>query len=139
MNIIFIIGMPGVGKTTIGSRWAQQHGMEFTDMDALIQEKYSLSVPDIFEKYGEEVFRSFEHETLKELITSVNNATIVSCGGGTPCFMNNIELMKNSGTVLWLHIPINILTQQILNDTHTNRPLLLRYNKKAWLYICLSC
>ncbi len=86
------------------SSWA----CPFYDLDTVIVEKEGLSVADIFAEKGEEYFRYQEKDTLEE-ITTDQESFILSCGGGTPCFFNNIEYMKKSGKVIWLNTSVECL------------------------------
>ena len=112
----------GSGKTHWGRRLAAKLGMPFYDLDSLIIEKENKSVADIFATKGEEFFRFLEKETL-EAITDQQEGFILSCGGGTPCFFNNIEFMKKYGTVVWLNTSVDVLLHRLLKE-RVQRPLL---------------
>jgi len=84
--------------------------------------KEHRSVTDIFEEKGEEYFRFLEKDTLEE-ITAGQESFILSCGGGTPCFFNNIEFMKKSGKVIWLNTSVDALKQRLLKE-RMSRPLI---------------
>src|SRR6201996_6016365 len=125
---IFLIGFMGSGKTHWGQRLAAKLGMPFFDLDSLIIEKENKSVADIFAEKGEEFFRFMEKETL-EAITEQQESFILSCGGGTPCFFNNIEFMKKSGKVIWLNTSIDMLTER-LGRERMSRPLISDVNEE---------
>lgn len=97
---IFLIGMPGSGKTTLGRALARQAGLQFTDLDLYIQGRFSCSVSDIFARHGEGRFRQIEHSLLHEV--GEMQDVVVACGGGTPCFYDNMDYMLDRGTVLYL-------------------------------------
>jgi shikimate kinase len=138
MNIFFLVGMPGVGKTTCGKRWAKQFQIDFIDLDTYIATKEGQTIAQIFESKGEAQFRILEHFYLKEIISKPLTSLIVACGGGTPCYRNNMTLMKANGTVIYLKKSIATVTQQILNDANNPRPLLLGYDTPDALHLYLE-
>jgi shikimate kinase len=89
-------------------------------------EKEQRSVSDIFAAEGEEYFRYKEMEMLEELVGKEENF-ILSCGGGTPCFFNNIEFMKKSGKVVWLNTSVEVLKERLLKE-RMSRPLIREVN-----------
>lgn len=119
---IFLIGFMGSGKTHWGRLLSKKLGIAFFDLDTVIVEQEKRSVADIFSVKGEEYFRYREKETL-ERITDEQDGFILSCGGGTPCFFNNIEYMKKSGKVIWLNTSTDVLKQRLLRERKT-RPLI---------------
>ena len=119
----------GSGKTHWGQRLAAKLGMPFFDLDSLIIEKENKSVADIFAEKGEEFFRFMEKETL-EAITEQQERFILSCGGGTPCFFNNIEFMKKSGKVIWLNTAVDVLRQRLQRE-RLSRPLIAEVSEEV--------
>jgi len=113
---IFLIGFMGSGKTHWAQRLAAKLGMPFYDLDSLIVEKENRTVAEIFAEKGE------EKETL-EAITDNQERFILSCGGGTPCFFNNIEFMKKNGKVIWLNTSVDVLRQRLQRE-RLSRPLI---------------
>ena len=87
---IFLIGFMGSGKTHWGKQLATQLKIPFFDLDDVISSKENKTIAEIFAHAGEEAFRVKEREVLESLIDE-NASMVVSCGGGTPCFFNNIE------------------------------------------------
>lgn len=118
----FLIGFMGSGKSHWGKLIAGECGMPFIDLDEAIAAKTKMSVTEIFEQKGEEYFRSRERELLEEII-SEKNSVVLACGGGTPCFFNNIDLMKASGTVIWLNTSIDVLFERLI-EGRKQRPVL---------------
>jgi len=118
---IFIIGLPGVGKSTLSSFLAQKIEVEPIDLDAAIQLQTGLSIPQIFEQ-GEKIFRDYESTALLDVI-SKNKEIIVACGGGTPCYNNNMQVMKNNGIVVYLKADIDVVKQRLQGDRVNIRPL----------------
>lgn len=121
--LIFLIGMPGVGKTYWGRNVAAAFGWHFADLDACISQNEGQSVADIFTTHGEAGFRQREQAVLLQLIDSAPPTTIIACGGGTPCYYHNMQLMKEAGKVVYLQATIPDLVACITADT-TIRPLL---------------
>ena len=112
----------GSGKTHWGQRLAARLELPFYDLDSLIIDREKKSVADIFAGKGEEYFRYMEKEILEE-ITAQQESFILSCGGGTPCFFNNIEFMKKSGKVIWLNTAVDVLRQRLQRE-RLSRPLI---------------
>lgn len=119
---IFLIGFMGSGKTHWGLQLSKKLDLPFFDLDSVIVKKEGATVADIFSEKGEEYFRTREMETL-EAITTEQERFILSCGGGTPCFFNNIEFMKKHGKVVWLNTSVDVLLQRLGKD-RSSRPLL---------------
>jgi shikimate kinase len=125
---IFLIGFMGSGKTHWGKLLSAKLQLPFRDLDSLIVEKEQKSIADVFTEKGEEYFRYQEKQTLEELINE-EESFVLSCGGGTPCFFNNIELMKKSGKVLWLNTSIDVLKERLLKE-RMSRPLIRDINEE---------
>jgi shikimate kinase len=123
---IFLIGFMGSGKTHWGKILSAKLQLPFRDLDSLIVEKEQKSIAEVFSEKGEEYFRYQEKQTLEELINE-EESFVLSCGGGTPCFFNNIEFMKKSGKVLWLNTSIDVLKERLLKE-RMSRPLIRDIN-----------
>jgi len=119
---IFLLGFMGSGKTHWGRLLSQKLSIPFFDLDEQIVNSEGTSINEIFEKHGEEHFRLLEKDTL-HIITESRDSMIMACGGGTPCYFNNIEYMNKSGTTVWLDTPINVLFERLLKERR-HRPLL---------------
>lgn len=120
-NRVALIGFSGAGKSKQGKRLANALGWKFVDTDAYFEEKYKISVPDFFQKYGEKAFRKCESEVLKELFDSENK--VIACGGGLPCFENNIALLLQNTYCVYLKLsPISLHDR--LTKSKTVRPLI---------------
>jgi shikimate kinase len=121
---VFLVGYMASGKTTIGKVLAEKMNFQFIDLDQYIESKEDMSVPDIFKLKGEIYFRKIEALFLKELIESDIKA-IISLGGGTPCYGNNMELLLNSedAITIYLKASLNELVKR-LNKDKQNRPLI---------------
>jgi len=116
---IYITGFMTSGKSTIGPILANVLGMDFYDLDKEIEEKENATVVEIFEKKGEEYFRSLERQMLQELGAKGN--IIVSLGGGTITFQENLDMLRKSGIIVYLKVSPNILYKRLKNKT--DRPL----------------
>jgi shikimate kinase len=116
---IYLTGFMTSGKSTIGPILANVLGLEFFDLDKEIEEKEKLSVVEIFETKGEQYFRNLEKEFLREL--SKKNNIIVSLGGGTITYQENLDMLKKNGKIVYLKVSPNILYMRLKNKT--NRPL----------------
>lgn len=128
---IFLIGFMGTGKSHWGKIWASQHNLKFIDLDSEIEKKIGLSVDEIFEKKGEDFFRNVETETLMEM--KQYDDCIIACGGGTPCFKNNMEWMNNNGLSVLLNSTPSKILENIIND-NKERPILKKINKGELLF-----
>jgi shikimate kinase len=124
---IFLIGFMGSGKTHWGTRIAEKLQIPFYDLDAVIVNAEGMSISEIFAIKGEEYFRYMEKQTLEDLVSREENF-VLSAGGGTPCFFNNIEFMKKQGKVLWLNTSLEVLNQRLLKEKN-KRPLLRNINE----------
>lgn len=122
MNRIFIIGYMGAGKTTVGKALAKELNIEFYDLDWYIEARMRKTVKQIFDEQGEEGFRRIEKNMLHEVGEFEN--VIVSCGGGTPCFFDNMKFMNQQGETVYLKATPEVLYGH-LKMGKTVRPLLL--------------
>ena len=119
MKNLYIVGMMGSGKTCIGRMVAKKRGIRFVDTDALIEEQAGMSVAEIFAAEGEEGFRQRETEAQRSLSEQKN--CVISTGGGIVVRDENIELMRNNGTVVWLKRDLDVVLE---NPRIRRRPLL---------------
>ena len=118
--MVFLIGMPGSGKTTFGKGLATELKLPFLDMDALIENREGISVQEIFASKGEDHFRLLEMNCLRE----IRNDSVVATGGGSPCFHNNMDYMNTRGITVWLETPIAILLERMQSGGTEHRPLM---------------
>lgn len=118
---IFLIGMPGSGKTTLGKQLADEMMLPFVDLDEEIQKKEQLTIPEIFSQRGEDHFRLIESETLVEWASTAADF-IMATGGGAPCFHRGIDVINKSGLSIFLDVPIAELVNRLKSDN--GRPLL---------------
>jgi len=118
---IVLVGYMGCGKTLLGSKVSKVTGMEFLDLDTIIEEQEEDSVSNIFNLHGEDKFRQIEHQVLKDTLLKDN--IIVATGGGTPCFLNNMQLIKETGKVFYLKLGAKALFGRLVNSKQ-QRPLI---------------
>lgn len=121
MKPLFIIGYMACGKTTFGTALSKATGLQFIDLDRYIEKRHNATIRQLFSTYGEEGFRKIERDSLIETCTLKD--TIIACGGGTPCFFDNMEIMNAHGTTLWLQASHECLCNRLTILRHT-RPLL---------------
>ena len=111
----------GAGKTTIGRALSRELQIPFYDLDWYIENRRRKKVAQLFEEVGEEAFRQIERNMLHEVAEFEN--VIISCGGGTPCFFDNIDYMNRQGEVVYLKASPDVLLQHLLM-ARVERPLL---------------
>ena len=120
MNRIYLVGYMGAGKTTAAKRLARRLGWDVADTDALFEEKYRISVDDFFQKYDEPLYRKLESEILKS--TEDSDHIVISTGGGTACYFDNMEWMNQHGLTVFMQISPKAAVDRVLHSRH-KRPL----------------
>ncbi len=118
---IYLIGYMASGKSNLGRQLAEKLNVQFIDLDYLFEERYKISVLDFFEKYDEQAFRIIERSLLAE--TTQIEDVVISTGGGTPCFFDNMEVIKMAGTSIYLNWELPALLAR-LKMVKRKRPLL---------------
>jgi shikimate kinase len=118
---IFLVGFMGAGKSYVGQRLAQLLRCDFLDLDALFVTTEGMSINTFFETHGEKAFRGKESALLKNI--NVSKKQVVSTGGGTPCFLDNMQWMNQNGVTIYLNASIDLLLDR-LNADKLQRPLL---------------
>lgn len=121
MTRVFLIGYMGAGKTTLGKSLAKVMNVSFIDLDNFIEARYHKTVKEIFAEVGESGFRDIERKSLIEV--SEYEDTIISLGGGTPCFFDNMDIVNASGTSVYLKPSEDVLLKRLIKGKH-KRPLL---------------
>ena len=121
MTRIILIGYMGAGKTTIGRHLAEALHLDFFDLDWYVENRFQKKIPDIFAERGEAGFREVERRMLHEVAEFEN--IVLSCGGGTPCFFDNIDYMNSVADVVYLRATPTVL-QAHLAMGKSIRPLI---------------
>lgn len=119
---IILLGYMGAGKTTVGKALAKALNLQFYDLDWYIENRMHMTVKQIFDERGEGGFRKIEHNMLHEVAEFED--VVISCGGGTPCFFDNIDYMNQQGETVYLKATPDVLYGH-LKMGRTVRPLLL--------------
>ena len=121
---IILLGYMGSGKSTIGKALANELNLSFIDLDHTMEKQMGMTISDFFEASGELKFRRLENEVLGNVLAE-NDRMILSTGGGTPCYGNNLQLMKSApnAKVFYLKASIKTLTERLLSEKDT-RPLI---------------
>ena len=118
---LYLVGYMGTGKTTVGKLLAERLNRPFTDVDVFIENRHHQTITAIFEEKGEAAFREIERHALQEISEFEN--TVVSTGGGLPCFFDNMELMNRTGITVYLRACVDELVGR-LSLGKQKRPLI---------------
>jgi shikimate kinase len=119
--LFFLVGFMGSGKSHWGRHWSQIFELNFYDLDEVIEQREGKTIAQLFEIEGEDGFRKKERKALVSLLDKKD--TIIACGGGTPCFHDNISRMNESGVTIFLKSPVAELVQRLLPELG-HRPVL---------------
>ncbi|HTN47067.1 MAG TPA: shikimate kinase [Flavipsychrobacter sp.] len=122
-DLIFLIGMPGCGKSYWARNLARYYHFMFRDLDKEIELQEKRSINELFSRYGEVYFREAEHLALKHIIERVTVPTIVSTGGGSPYYFDNMKRMNEAGKTIYLRAGIETLKKHLQHNL-AKRPLL---------------
>lgn len=124
---IYLLGLPGSGKTTLGKTLAEALAIPFVDLDAEIEQSEGMTIKEIFEKRKEDYFRKVESAHLKKWSASVNDF-VMATGGGAPCFFDNLSIINQSGKSFFLDVPVQEIARRISGTALSERPLLAKAN-----------
>ena len=127
---IFLLGLPGSGKTTLGKELAKALALPFIDLDKEIEKTEGMTVKEIFEKKKEDYFRALESVTLKKWC-GADHDFVMATGGGTPIFFNNLELINAAGKSIFLDVPAQQIAQRIVATDITDRPLFAKTHPES--------
>jgi len=130
---IAVCGYMGSGKSTVSQFLASQLQLELIDLDSEIESEENLSISEIFQQKGEIYFRKKENYKLKEILNSQKSG-VISLGGGTPCYANNLQLIKSATDLkmVYLKLSPHSLTQRLWNET-SKRPVIAHLEKEELL------
>ncbi len=131
--IIVLLGYMASGKSYFGKKIADILEYEFVDLDEFIEKEENTTIKELFSSKGEIYFRKKEHDYLKKLV-STKTKTVISLGGGTPCYGNNMDLLLNNAKVqtFYLQVTIPNLVERVLSETD-KRPLISHLKTKEEL------
>lgn len=131
--IIVLLGYMASGKSYFGNKIANILDYEFIDLDDFIEKEENTTIHEVFSNKGEIYFRKKEHDSLKKLILT-KTKTVISLGGGTPCYGNNMNLLLNDSNIktIYLQVTIPNLVERVLNETD-KRPLISHLKTKEEL------
>jgi shikimate kinase len=118
--IVYLVGMPGAGKTTVGRELAGRLGVPFVDLDAEIEREAGATVPEIFRDEGEAAFRALEAAALVK--ASTDDPSVVACGGGIVLEPANRITLRNTGVAVYLDVPVDDLRRRVRPSAE--RPLI---------------
>lgn len=119
--VVYLIGFMGSGKSTVGKKLSKRLGFSFIDLDSAIELAEERTVSEIFTDEGESYFRNIEADVLRD--SSKKSDTVISCGGGTPCFNENMDFMNNTGQTVYLEMTAAALMSRLINSRN-KRPLI---------------
>lgn len=118
---IYLIGFMGSGKTTVGKKLSIKLEYIFVDLDAILEKEAQMSIPEYFKIHGQDKFRQMEQKVLIDTFKYEN--AVISCGGGTPCFFNNMDLINQNGFSVYIKLSVMSLFSR-LKFAKTKRPLI---------------
>lgn len=118
---IYLLGFMGAGKSYWGKQLADHWQLPYYDLDEVIVEAEEMTIADIFSSKGEDYFREKESQLLRKLSQQEN--FLISCGGGTPCFQENMDFMNEHGTTIWINPSVDVMVER-LQRKKFKRPLI---------------
>lgn len=118
---IYLTGLPGSGKSYLGKKLAEALRLPFIDLDQVIEQQTNKTIPHIFSDEGEMHFREVEAKALRE--QSQHLQFVLSCGGGTPCFHNNMRFINENGLSVFVNTPVTEILKRMNQQETANRPL----------------
>ena len=130
MNVhkgIFLVGLAGSGKSTLGKQLAEKLGYKFIDLDSLIEERQGKSIPDIFAHHGQGQFRIWEHEALMDVMAA-EDSFVLATGGGAPCFHFNMDVMNDHGVTIYFDVTPGEVALRVIDAGVDNRPMFKSYD-----------
>jgi len=118
---LYLLGMPGCGKSTLGRKFAEHTGYAFADTDEIIIREQRKTIEKIYAESGEMGFRALEHELIKKF--GGVKETVICTGGGLPCFMGNMEIMNQQGITVFMDVPNEEIWRRIKDTDFSGRPI----------------
>ncbi len=127
---IFLLGLPGSGKTTLGKELAEALELPFIDLDIEIEKEEKITISDIFRQKKEDYFRHVEAAQLKKWCTEKKDF-VMATGGGAPVFFDNISVINNAGKSIFLDVPAREITKRIMSSSVSERPLFAKTHPES--------
>jgi len=127
----FLIGFMGTGKSHWGKLWAAANKLTFVDLDELIEKEEDYTIAEIFDTKGEDYFRKIEKELLRKSGELKN--TLIACGGGTPCFFENMQWMNDHGVTIFIRSRPTEILDRVMEEKE-KRPLLKKLNQEELFF-----
>ncbi len=127
---IFLLGLPGCGKTTLGKELALALGIPFVDLDAEIENSEKATIREIFDKKKEDYFRRLESAHLKKWC-AMKNDFVMATGGGVPVFFDNLISINQAGKSIFLDVPPREIARRITHTALADRPLLAKTHPES--------
>ena len=124
---IYLVGLPGSGKTTLGKELADTLGLRFIDLDDAIIAEAGKTIPEIFAHQGEGNFRIMEREVLHS-ISAIEDDFVMATGGGAPCYHFNMDFMNDHGQTVFLDVSPGDLAIRLMDEGIEKRPLFKSYD-----------
>lgn len=118
---IFLLGFMGSGKSHWARKLSKSLGLPLWDLDIEIEKEMGFTIAEIFTHKGEDHFRELERDHLHHIVNKTS--FMLSCGGGTPCFFDNMKFMNENGLTVWLDAPVQVMANRLKRKKH-KRPLL---------------
>ncbi len=119
---VFLIGFMASGKSSVGKKLAKKIGLPFVDLDDYIEEKYNTTIRSLIYNKGMDKFREIEKQSLETIINK-NENILISTGGGTSCYFDNMKLMNETGVTIYLEVDIHTLVDRLMH-AKKDRPLI---------------
>ncbi|MDN5212593.1 shikimate kinase [Fulvivirgaceae bacterium BMA12] len=119
---IFLIGMPGSGKSSLGKQLAESLELPFIDLDDIIIKNEELNIPEIFSKFGEDYFRIKERKALHG-VNQIFQEFVMATGGGAPCFFDNMAYINENGISIFIDVAPHIIAKRMTASEIEERPL----------------
>ena len=119
---LYLIGLPGSGKSFLGKKLAEETKIPFIDLDAILEQETGVSIAKIFSEKGEEYFRNLEAVAISQQSKAPH--FVMACGGGTPCFHDNMKFINETGKSIFLNVPVEEIATRLSASEKETRPLL---------------
>ncbi|HSJ67378.1 MAG TPA: shikimate kinase [Anditalea sp.] len=134
---IVLMGLPGSGKSTLGKHLSLNLEYPFYDLDELIVEDIGCSIAQFFKETGEEQFRLLESRILQNTLLQ-EGSLVLSTGGGAPCFYNNINVINEYSTSIYIDVPTHVLVKRLMNNGGGQRPMFYKLPEEKVINKILS-